>query len=147
MSRIGWLGWRNQIQGGDSTRQLQMAVNTIIYARRAEADMQPTLRTRKIPRSLKPLFWDYDFRELSWPADQDLVTSRILASGDWQAITWLRQQVTSRQLRHWLLERKGRGLDPQRLRFWELILDLPHQTVNGWLRLVEQDAWPRRAGR
>ncbi|MBI2502559.1 MAG: hypothetical protein HYW07_04925 [Candidatus Latescibacteria bacterium] len=109
--------------------------------------MQPTLKTRKIPRSLKPLFWDYDLRELSWPADQDLVTSRILASGDWQAITWLRRQVTSCQLRHWLLERQGRGLDPQRLRFWELILDLPHQTVNGWLRLMEQDAWPRRAGR
>ncbi|MBI2501795.1 MAG: hypothetical protein HYW07_00985, partial [Candidatus Latescibacteria bacterium] len=59
--------------------------------------MQPTLRTREIPRSLKPLFWDYDFRGLSWPADQDLVTSRILASGDWQAITWLRRQVTSCQ--------------------------------------------------
>lgn len=108
--------------------------------------MQPSLRITKIPRFLEPFFWDCDFRELSWPADQDLVISRILASGDWQAITWLRQKVTPCQLRHWLLGRKGRGLSPQRLRFWELILDLPHQTVNDWLRRMEQDAWPRRTG-
>lgn len=105
------------------------------------------IRTAKIPRFLKPLFWDCVFSELSWPADRDFVISRILASGDWQAVVWLRQQLEPPQLRQWLLTRQGRGLSPQKLRFWELILGLPHQTVNNWLRAMEQDAWPRRAGR
>lgn len=108
--------------------------------------MRARNKTPKIPGFLKELFWDCDFEDLAWPADQHLLISRILSSGDWQAVTWLRQQVTPFQLRHWLLERKGRGLSPQKLRFWELALDLPHQTVNDWLRLMEQDAWPRRTG-
>ena len=34
----GW-GWANDTRGGDSTRQLQLAVNTIIYALTQEGSL------------------------------------------------------------------------------------------------------------
>lgn len=97
-----------------------------------------------LPESLRDLFWDYDLVELTWPSDQHLIIARILAAGDWRSVTWLREQIGDRELRDWLTERRGRGLDTRRLRFWELVLALPHAQVDEWIRVVEQDAWGRR---
>ena len=38
----GW-GWRNEVYGGDSTRQLQLAVNIIIYALTQEGSITQRL--------------------------------------------------------------------------------------------------------
>ena len=38
----GW-GWENDVRGGDSTRQLQMAVNVIIYALTQEGSITQRL--------------------------------------------------------------------------------------------------------
>lgn len=97
-----------------------------------------------LPKDLKPLFWEYDFRQLSWEADSDLITSRVLASGDWKAISWLRQKMAPDVLRRWIVEHRGRGLDPPRLRFWELILGLPRRQVNEWLSEMRRDPWLHR---
>jgi hypothetical protein len=105
---------------------------------------KPDKNASHLPQSLAPLFWEYDFDALSWQADADLVTLRILTSGDWQSVTWLRKQWGDDGLRRWLLARQGRGLDPKRLRFWELILDLPKKKVDAWVRKVEQDVWHQR---
>jgi hypothetical protein len=96
--------------------------------------------TRKgpLPGHLKPLFWDYEFQRLRWGTDRDLIIARVLASGDWKATGWLRRRVDSEALRAWIEARHGRGLDPRRLRFWELILDLPHRRVNEWLRAMDR---------
>lgn len=97
-----------------------------------------------LPKFLKPFFWQYDFRDLSWEEDRDLVIAHLLAHGDWPAIQWLRQQLSSAELRAWITERRGRGLDPPRLRFWELILDLPHRQVNQWMADLRENPWFRR---
>src|SRR5207244_2692711 len=89
-------------------------------------------RTR-LPRRLRPLFWDYEFACLTWQDDADLVTARILASGDWQAICWLRRMMPAQALREWLRCRHGAGLSPRQLRYWELMLDIPWREVNEWL--------------
>lgn len=106
---------------------------------------QRDVQTR-LPQSLQPLFWDYDFKELSWQSDRDLIISRILSSGDWQTVTWLRRQLSPDEFRQWLLERRGRGLDPRQLRFWELVLDLPHRVVDSWLKVMDRDVWQQRTG-
>lgn len=98
-----------------------------------------------LPGHLKPLFWDYGFRRLRWGTDRDLIIARVLASGDWKATGWLRRRVDSEALRAWIEARHGRGLDPRRLRFWELMLDLPHRRVNEWLRAMDRDGWSRRS--
>ena len=93
----------------------------------------PPTRFSKLPATLRALFWDYDFTALSWENDRDLIMARVLTAGDWDAVTWLRSRVGDRALREWIERHRGGGLSPQRLRFWELILGLPHCQVNAWL--------------
>jgi hypothetical protein len=100
-----------------------------------------------LPAFLRPLFWDQRFSRLSWERDRDLVAARVLSAGDWGSVRWLRGQMGDAALRTWLLEHQGAGLDPRRLRFWELILKLPHAEVNRWLASPERAVWDRRAAR
>ena len=78
-----------------------------------------------LPESMRDLFWDHRFEDVSWPADRDFVIARILGAGDWDSVTWLRERVEPDQLRQWLIRHRCRGLDAKRIRFWELILGLP----------------------
>jgi hypothetical protein len=100
-----------------------------------------------LPEALRPLFWDYRFRTLSWDRDHDLITARVLASGDWAAAQWLRSQYGDAGLREWIERRAGDGLTPRQLRFWELILDIPHQRVDEWLRADRRTVWDQRTRR
>jgi hypothetical protein len=34
-----------------------------------------------LPSFLRPLFWEYDCKALTWEADRDLIIARVLASG------------------------------------------------------------------
>lgn len=100
-----------------------------------------------IPKRLHDLFWDYDAAQLDWRADRDLIISRIVASGDWDSVSWLIKHTTSGELRRFFLRRRGRGVDPRRLRFWELVLGLPRKQVDSWLRAKAKDPWHRRRSR
>jgi hypothetical protein len=112
--------------------------------------MESSIREKKspptsdLPDFLAPLFWDYKFDTLTWKEDHDLIIKRVLASGGWEAIRWLQSMVGDLNLRTWILNHKGAGLSPQRLRFWELILNLPHRQVNSWLTSVRRKVWERR---
>ena len=118
--------------------RLTQVLTQLRQERRSTAD------TPGLPAPLRHLFWDYDLADLSWPADRDLIIARILAVGDWRSVTWLREQAEARELRDWLTERGGRGLDARRLRFWELILELPRAQVDEWIRAMEEEGWGRR---
>jgi hypothetical protein len=98
----------------------------------------------RLPGLLQPLFWDYDFKTLTWEDDRDLIIARVLASGTWEAITWLRACLGDQALRAWIERRCGRGLSPRQLRFWELMLDLPHREVNAWLQAEGRKIWDQR---
>lgn len=103
------------------------------------------VQSPQLPAMLRALFWDYDFKALTWENDRDLITARVLASGGWDAVTWLRSRLGDRALRDWIERRQGRGLSPQQLRFWELILGLPHRQVNAWLAAEGRKIWEKRA--
>lgn len=98
----------------------------------------------KLPIMLRPFFWDYEFNMLSWKKDRDLIIGRILSSGDWGAIKWLRSHMGDRSLKKWLECHEGDGLSPQQLRFWELILGIPHDQVNTWLAAERRKVWEKR---
>ncbi len=100
-----------------------------------------------LPHFLKPLFWEYQFEDLNWEEDRDLIIGRVLTSGDWSTVQWLREQLGPESLREWIERRKGHGLDPRRLRFWELILGLPHREVGEWIKDMNRDGWHRRIRR
>jgi len=97
-----------------------------------------------LPERLKPFFWDHQFVRLTWEADADLIKSRILAAGDWDAVRWLRRSLGDEALRTWLERRRGAGLSSRQLRFWELVLDLSHREVNGWLADPRREVWEGR---
>ncbi|MDD3927579.1 MAG: hypothetical protein PHT33_13065 [bacterium] len=97
-----------------------------------------------LPEFLRDLFWDYDFDDLNWQDDRDLITLRVLASGTWDAVKWLRDMLDDRSLREWIISRQGRGLSPAQLRFWELKLRLSHKTVSVWIKLQCSGPWGGR---
>jgi hypothetical protein len=96
---------------------------------------------------VKSLFWDLDPRGLRWERDREQIIGRVLASGTWDAVKWLRSRAGDDALREWIERHQGRGLSPRQLRYWELILDLPHRKVNEWLRSEQRQVWDRRAAR
>ena len=98
----------------------------------------------KPPDFLNRFFWDYDFRELTWTSDRDLITSRLLQAGDWRSICWLWEQIDTDGLRRWLLKHQGGGLSPRQLRYWQITLDLPSEPVDGWVRAARDNPWEWR---
>jgi hypothetical protein len=87
----------------------------------------------KLPEILRPLFWDCDFDQLTWSEHRDFVVGRVLSAGSWNAIDWLRARHSDLDLRQWIERRQGRGLTPQQLRFWELVLEMPSTRIDAWL--------------
>ena len=98
----------------------------------------------KLPEFLQPFFWDDDFDSLTWEDDREFITARVLSSGDWRALTWLRSRAGDGSLREWIERHEGRGLGPERLRFWQIVLGLPRRQVNIWLAAERQTVWERR---
>jgi hypothetical protein len=102
---------------------------------------------KRLPEILKAHFWDCDFSSLSWQEQRDFIIRRILQSGSWDAITWLRSELGDPELRHWIEQRRGVGLSPRQLRFWEVVLDLPRPKVTRWVHLIAASPWERRLNR
>jgi hypothetical protein len=102
---------------------------------------------RKLPKRLRPLFWEYKFWQLSWEKDWFLVTGRILSHGGWEDIRWLRKRLGDDELAKFIIHRRGADLTPKQLRFWEFILGLPHKEVDRWLAAEERRIWDQRTRR
>ena len=100
-----------------------------------------------LPLSLQPFFWDCDFSTLSWETQRDFIIRRVLQSGSWEVVTWLRRELGDVELRRWIEQRRGAGLSPRQLRFWEATLDLPHARVTRWVQAAADQPWERRVNR
>lgn len=100
-----------------------------------------------LPEELRGLFWEYDFDDLSWEEDRDLIFRRVLSDGPWEMVQWLQRRAGDPAVREWIREHRGRPLSREQLRFWQLILDLPDAEVDAWLKAREQDPWERRWAR
>lgn len=100
-----------------------------------------------LPDSLRRYFWETDRESVSWEHDRDYIVARLLAVGDLDAIRWLRRQLGDEPLRGFLVRRRCRGLSPQQMRFWEIVLDLPHGEVTAWIEEARRSPWTDRARR
>lgn len=72
---------------------------------------------------------------------------RLLRSGDWDAIQWLLARLTWAELPEWLRAHRGGGLSVQRLRYWQLILNLPAADVDAWIARTRAESWAARIQR
>jgi hypothetical protein len=97
-----------------------------------------------LPEQLRPLFWDHDFEKVDWLQHRDFIIGRVLEAGSWDAICWLRLEVGDGVLRDWFMRSRGRLLDSEQLRFWQVILDLPADAVDAWLQSPERKIWEQR---
>lgn len=99
----------------------------------------------KLPDDLRPLFWDCDFDAIRLGEYDNFIIRRVLGEGDWESIKWLRRTLGDDAIRQWFLAKRGGGLEPAKLRFWELILDLPKDDVDVWVREARGSIWHGRA--
>lgn len=93
---------------------------------------------------LRRYLWEYDPDRLSWDENRHTILLRLLQAGGWDAVKWLRAHAGDQQIRDFIVRRRGRGLDPKRLRFWELVLDLPSTQVDEWIAAARADPWHQR---
>jgi len=98
----------------------------------------------KLPRHVLALLWEYPTGQIAWPQDADLVIRKVLESGRWDSVKWLLATVGHAWLKTWMLQRRGAGLDPKRLRFWQLTLNLPQSTVDAWIAEHNSNPWQQR---
>lgn len=98
-----------------------------------------------LPDPVKALFWDVDPGELRWDHHHEFIIGRILSSGPWDVVQWLRRREGDEAVRSWIERHEGRGLSPKQLRFWELILGISSERVDEWLKSEGRQVWDRRA--
>lgn len=98
----------------------------------------------RLPPAIKQLFWDLDPRVLRWERDREQIMGRILASGPWETVRWLRSTAGDEAIRSWIEQHEGRGLSPRQLRFWQVVAGIPRRRVDTWLKAESRQVWDRR---
>lgn len=98
----------------------------------------------ELPASLQKYFWEYGTEGLDWERSRHTIILRLLQSGGMDAVIWLRSHLSDGEIRDFLIRRQGRGIDPRRLRFWGLVLDLPRSTVDRWIAAAKAHPWNQR---
>jgi len=83
-----------------------------------------TCDSLKIPGHYKGLFWDADFKLLSWRKDRRYIAFRILEYGTLEAVRWLLDRMGREELREIIVKGGGKRLSPKTLNFWKAILNL-----------------------
>ena len=91
-----------------------------------------------LPRLLQPLFWDVDPARLQLPRDWPFVARRVLVAGGLREFRWLRKRLGDDRIREAILRSEGRGLSPARIRFYELIFDLPKARADAWVKAARR---------
>jgi hypothetical protein len=99
-----------------------------------------------LPPRVQSLFWDTGRRDVSLEREGDFVIGRVLSAGDWESVLWLRSATGDASLRDYVIRTRGRLLSPRQLRLWQVLLDLPQESVDQWLAAPERRVWDRRAG-
>ena len=97
-----------------------------------------------MPAPLRSLLWDYRGRRLRIDHDRDFLVRRVLAEGGWNEFRALRSRLTDDVIRQALVGSDARGLSPARIRFWQLVLDIPSRQANEWVRSARAGTWAGR---
>jgi hypothetical protein len=100
--------------------------------------------SHRLPATLTRLFWDYPGQALTLGRDRELVVRRVAIEGGLREIRVLRSHLTDEAIREVLLCNGVRGMSPQRIRFWQLLLDLPARRADAWVRVARAGTWARR---
>ncbi len=92
-----------------------------------------------VPESVMRLLWDVDPASIDLDRDRFFVFERVMARGNWDAMTWLRRRYTSEDLRAFVLEQGPNKLAPRDLAYWRVVAGVEAPSEPGGAR-------PRWAG-
>lgn len=81
---------------------------------------------------------------MSWPENRYTIIFRLLEKAGFHAVRWLRENVGDDGIRDFIIQRRGRGIDPEWLRYWEPIVGLPHEQVEEWIATAMKSPWYNR---
>ncbi len=70
---------------------------------------------------------------------------RVAGEGGLREMQLLRSRVGDAAIRDVIERTEARGLSPQRIRFWQLLLRLPARSVDAWVRAARASTWAGRA--
>jgi hypothetical protein len=76
-----------------------------------------------------------------------LIVRRVATDGGLSEIRMLRSRVGDEAIREVILRTDARGMSPQRIRFWQLLLGVPARRADTWVRAARSGSWARRARR
>lgn len=99
--------------------------------------------TGKLPKFLKPLFWEVDFRKLKFLKKPDFVIKRILEYGDERAIGWMMQNLNKTVIKDIIC--KTKGLSPRSANYWAVVLGINKMEVRCLQRYylgIRRKHWP-----
>lgn len=108
---------------------------------------RPGLARRPVPSALRHLFWDFPGKALSLDGDRELVVRRVAGEGGLREMRWLRTRIGDAAIRQVIQRTQARGLSPQRIRFWQLLLGLPAPRADAWVRAARSSTWGARSSR
>lgn len=97
----------------------------------------------KLPKFLRPLFWEVDFHNLSPLKKPDYVIKRILEYGDKKAVRWMGQNFNKSKIKGVLY--KTRDLSPQSASYWAVVLGIDKRKVRCLQRHyleIRRSCWP-----
>lgn len=117
--------------------------------RKATARARPRRPPSRRPAGggFERLFWDYPRGSVGADTDRDLLVCRVAAEGGWREMSLLRSRVGDRAIREVIERTDARGLSPQRIRFWQLLLGLPARRADEWVRRARESTWAHRTRR
>ncbi len=83
---------------------------------------------QRLPDFLRSLFWEVDFSQEHLKNNKRYVIERILEYGDDQSITWLRRNVTPKDIAE--VVKSSRVISPNTAALWALILDISNEEIS-----------------
>ena len=89
-----------------------------------------------LPKSFRPMFPEYDLKDLNPGRDRVLVLSRLLEQGSRRELRWIFQRYKKREILNFLMEDGARLLSPRTLNFWQLYFGIQVQQLPHWRRQV-----------
>ena len=99
---------------------------------------------REFLGGLETIFWDVDIASLSWDENRDFIIRRILTHGNLDMLRRLRFRIGDSGLVDWFALHQGKGLSPRQLRYWQVILNIPKDTIDPWINRSKNSLWYRR---
>lgn len=86
-----------------------------------------------IPEFLFPLFWEYEPENIHIVRHADFVMGRIMETGTWESMLWLRRTYSRERLISFLEKRGRRVLPPRELNYWALISGISREKREDWV--------------